>query len=710
MRPRRRLPGWGDVDAAGFRPAANAKMELSTEYAQARRRAQNRDHAGLLERGAELSVLAERLAGARRGEGGVTFIEAPAGTGKSSLLLRTAKIAHEADMRVLRARGDELELDFPFGVAVQLFDAELRDARQGERAHLLEGPAHLTSELMTTVATDAQSLPRERGYALIHGLFWLARNLALGTDGDGGAEPVAIIVDDVHWADWPSLRFLVYLAERLSELPIALIVATRAGEPSIDSAALDALRKKAGAEDILRLGPLSFAGVATLARAAFPGSAPAFVEACVHLTAGNPFLLVELLGEVRRRGVEPDTLSAARLAELTPHVVLDRVASRLTAMGPEANALAGAVAVLGGDAQLRQAALVAYLDVDTTLRAADSLAAIHMFRPGTPLGFVHPVVGAAVLASMSELRRGELHRRAAAVLAREHAPVEQVAEHLLPAPPAGDIGTVNVLRAAADKALASDVPALAAQMLERALAEGPGRTPDPDLLAQLGYAELAAGLPTAAERLEQAISLTADPARRTELSLVLGRALHGARRYADAAEVLAAALDELDEQDERPAAELEAAYIAAATFVPALRQRARARGDSMLGRVGPEPTPVQRVAIAHLAIQSALRSEQRGRVTELAELAWGDGELIAAEGGEGMIWPLLAGALLFADDLERSLGICDRAVRRSAEHERAPGGCSGELLPRLEPLSPRRGDRGARPGSGLGRRRLGGLV
>ena len=131
-------------------------------------------------------------------------------------------------MRVLQARGDELEQDFPFGVAVQLFDAELRDAANGPAAHLFDGPAHLTSELLTTVATDAQSLPRERGYALIHGLFSLARNLALTPDGDDELRPIAMIVDDVHWADWPSLRFLVYLAERLSELPIALIVAARA--------------------------------------------------------------------------------------------------------------------------------------------------------------------------------------------------------------------------------------------------------------------------------------------------------------------------------------------------------------------------------------------------------------------------------------------------------------------------------------------------
>ncbi len=207
----------------------------------------------------------------------------------------------------------------------------------------------------------------------------------------------------------------------------------------------------------------------------------------------------------------------------------------------------------------------------------------------------------------------------------------------------------------------------------RALAEGPVRSPDPELLAALGQAELAAGLPTAVERLEEAIK-TRDRSRTPQRSW---------RSYSDARCTARAATrrpptyslprwPSSTQPDSPSAAELEAAYIAAATFVPALRQRARARGEAMLGRVGADPTSVQRVAIAHLAIQSALRNENRAEVARIAELAWGDGELLAAEGGEGMIWPLVAGALLFVDELERSLEICDAAVQSESPSTSAP--------------------------------------
>ena len=61
----------------------------------------------------------------------------------------------------------------------------------------------------------------------LHGLYWLTANLA-------AEQPLLILVDDAHWADPPSLRWLAYLAQRLDGLPAALIVAARPGEPLLD--------------------------------------------------------------------------------------------------------------------------------------------------------------------------------------------------------------------------------------------------------------------------------------------------------------------------------------------------------------------------------------------------------------------------------------------------------------------------------------------
>ena len=61
----------------------------------------------------------------------------------------------------------------------------------------------------------------------MHGLYWLVANLA-------AEAPLALLVDDAHWADTPSLRFLAYLARRLDGLAAMLIASVRTGESSSD--------------------------------------------------------------------------------------------------------------------------------------------------------------------------------------------------------------------------------------------------------------------------------------------------------------------------------------------------------------------------------------------------------------------------------------------------------------------------------------------
>ena len=60
-------------------------------------------------------------------------------------------------------------------------------------------------------------------FAILHGLYWLCANLA-------ATGPLCLVVDDAHWADAASLRYLAFLLTRLEELDVALVVATRPRE------------------------------------------------------------------------------------------------------------------------------------------------------------------------------------------------------------------------------------------------------------------------------------------------------------------------------------------------------------------------------------------------------------------------------------------------------------------------------------------------
>lgn len=83
---------------------------------------------GLLEREFQLRVLDDRLGAAAGGDGSLIVVLGPPGAGKSALLAATAGLARRRGLRVVTASGGELEVEFPFGIARQLFEPALVSA------------------------------------------------------------------------------------------------------------------------------------------------------------------------------------------------------------------------------------------------------------------------------------------------------------------------------------------------------------------------------------------------------------------------------------------------------------------------------------------------------------------------------------------------------------------------------------------------------
>jgi DNA-binding CsgD family transcriptional regulator len=196
----------------------------------------------------ELRRIRQRLAGATAGDGGVVYLEGTPRAGKTELLMATADAARAAGMRVLNATGHPLEREFPFGVAVQLFEGAWFGVGPRERAMLLDGPARSVGELMSGTLPLEPLLAGTGAFALIRGLFSMAGALV----SEGASRPLTLIVDDLDCADELSLRFLAYLAARIGKLPVAAVLAARPAQPSVDSQALTALRS---ASHLLVLAP-----------------------------------------------------------------------------------------------------------------------------------------------------------------------------------------------------------------------------------------------------------------------------------------------------------------------------------------------------------------------------------------------------------------------------------------------------------------------
>ena len=184
----------------------------------------------LLEREHELSELRGALTEARQRRGRVVLVEAPAGLGKTSLLRAAFDAAVEAGFTSRRARASDLERDFAYGCVRQLLEPVVAQVPAAQRERLFDGAAALSHGVFASPGHPAAAPAADSAFSTLHGLYWLLNNLA-----DEG--PVALCVDDLHWADSESLRFLNYVAPRLDGLPLAVVAGTRPGEGDTDELA-----------------------------------------------------------------------------------------------------------------------------------------------------------------------------------------------------------------------------------------------------------------------------------------------------------------------------------------------------------------------------------------------------------------------------------------------------------------------------------------
>jgi DNA-binding CsgD family transcriptional regulator len=573
----------------------------------------------LLERHAEVAALAAMVEAAHGGDGRLVAIEGPAGIGKTRLVAEARTLATGAGFDVLTARGGELERDFAFGVVRQLFETRLATSSPEDRADLLSGAAALAAPLFEQATPAAiAEVGGDASFAMLHGLYWLAANVALH-------QPLLLAVDDLHWADEPSLRWLSYLARRLEGLPLLVVAATRPPEQArTPSLVTEILADPLAA--VIRPGALGQESAATLAQALF-GLEPdaAFAAALRETSGGNPLYLAALLDAVARQQIPPTAEQAPRLLEVGGEALSRGIGLRLARLPDRSAALLRAAAILGDQTELPLAAALADLDASTALTAASELVRSDLLQQENPLAFSHPVVRTAVLEDMNAGERMRAYRRAAEVLLESGALPEQAATYLVPTIPDHDGFVVATLRQAAQRSRAQGAPEAAVAYLRRALNEPPESQERREVLGELGIAESAVFEADAgAAHLRQALDELDDITKRPDLVLAYVNALELLANRAPEEIELLTQLSKGSQHDRVFSERIDAQLMRAALYDGELYRIAREHWDAISARDARESIQAGAL-LATGAIEEARRGISRERAVELARRAAASG-------------------------------------------------------------------------------------
>ncbi|MFC4536716.1 AAA family ATPase [Sphaerisporangium dianthi] len=381
----------------------------------------------LVERDTELGRLSDLLGACALGAGAIAIVRGPVAVGKTELLHTFARDVAAPRARYLGATGSPAERDLPFGLLSQLFHDAVGEHAEQAAAVPPAGGAF-------TGRADPQ---------VLDGVWRFVRAMAAG-------RPLVIGVDDVDHADDASLQCLLFIARRVRQAPVMLVLGERVGiGPGSSVFRAELLRQPHCVQ--IRLERLSCDGVAALlARDLDPRVAHGLAAPAFEATGGNP-LLVQALAE--------DWQAAARsggFRQPAGLVIGDRFAeavmSCLYRCEHNALAVARAVAVLGephGSAIVAQLAGLHPVETGATTGLLEEAGVLRQGR------YRHPVAREAVLRELPSGQRAELHAGAARLLHAEGAPPTSVAWHLVAAGRAAEPWTASVLQESANNATAS---------------------------------------------------------------------------------------------------------------------------------------------------------------------------------------------------------------------------------------------------------------
>ncbi|MFD9391016.1 ATP-binding protein [Streptomyces sp. NPDC060000] len=461
-------------------------------------------------RTAETRTLSRILDDAANGTQHITVLSGEPGIGKSHLLRWLEQQARTRNFAVLVGRSTEFER-VPYGAFVDALDDALSVADQALPEKIGSAALDLLQAVFPALsgrtAGGERTMPAER--------FRVHRAVRALLEVLGSGAGLALLLDDLHWADQGTIELVDHLVRHPPALPFVLAIAHR---PRQTSARLTASLARAEASGLLvglELGPLSPAHAAGLLGVEVSGWRRDLLYAA---SGGNPLYLQAL---ARRSGAEalaPRCDGATAVGDDIPASIRGALLEELEGASPLARAVIRAAAVLGDPFEAELAAAVAQRGEEDVAAALDELVERDLVREtgrGSRLIFRHPLVRSTVLHQTGAGWRRAAHARAAGQLAARGAEPTVQALHVAKSARPGDPRAIAVLTAAAHQMLPV-APATAAHWTAEALRLlGPDASRHPDLWLLQAHALCTAGhLHKSLDVLDEAHSLLPPEAHR----------------------------------------------------------------------------------------------------------------------------------------------------------------------------------------------------
>jgi DNA-binding CsgD family transcriptional regulator len=415
----------------------------------------------LVGRDGEMALLTGLIKEVAHGRGSSVLIEGEPGIGKSALVRAAVAEPPAAGCQVFWGAGDELDQALP--LLPFLDGLKVREPSANPRRETIV--RLLLGEASADRGTDVPMVLAEQLLALV------AEQCAV--------RPTILVIDDLQWADQASVTLWGRLARSAGQVPLLLVGMMRP-VPQRDD--LLALRRTVADAVRLELTGLSEAAVADLMAALAGGRPDGSLLQLADGAAGNPLYVTELVAALARgSGLTITEAGAAGLAGgSAPASLSAAIADRLGfAAGPVRDVLRAA-ALLGVDFAVPDLAIVLDRSVPDLIPAVDeALVAGVLAESGHGLAFRHPLIRAALYDEIPAPLRAAWHRDAGRALAEAGAPADRVARQMLravsgPAGPAEPVDKwmLDWLARSADL-LVSQAPAVAAELLTRAVASAP---------------------------------------------------------------------------------------------------------------------------------------------------------------------------------------------------------------------------------------------